>query len=366
MRKFFVAALILLLAHTPALAASGVISGAIRWDAWYENTPGDTCAQAQQVLSPAAWQNRAPWFAQVSSPYVLTAIGTQADMDAEIGYAQAAGLKFWAFNEYAVGSPSICIKQSWNLYQASSLKSQIKWTWVSDIGNLGSTGNYSTQVAGYITNMQDPQWQTVLSGRPLWFLFWNASNFSSHWGSSLSNLGAMITAVRAAATAASIGNPYIVIMNGNLTQAVQELKGVGADAIGYYNSSNYGTYSSLVSRNEAQWASFSNTGQSMIPTAVVGWDRRPFYQQPQSWYNQGSAPYVGMAEYTADGTVTAVADHIQDGVTWVQGHSSADPSAVLLVYAWSECAEGGANNLIPTLGDPPPSALLTALSAFLP
>ena len=75
MRKFFVAALIVLLAHTPALAASGVISGAIRWDAWYENTPGDTCAQAQQVLSPAAWQNRAPWCAEGGANNLIPTLG---------------------------------------------------------------------------------------------------------------------------------------------------------------------------------------------------------------------------------------------------------------------------------------------------
>ena len=54
MRKFFVAALILLLAHTPALAASGVISGAIRWDAWYEKHASDAEFHLAEALEAKA------------------------------------------------------------------------------------------------------------------------------------------------------------------------------------------------------------------------------------------------------------------------------------------------------------------------
>ncbi len=360
-------ALALLAGCAPALASSGVISGAIRWDAWYEDTPGDVCAQAQQVLSPAAWQIRAPWFASIASVYRLTTVGAQANMDAEIGYAHAAGLKFWAFNEYPTTSPSstLCLRQGWTLYQASSLKAQMNWAWISQLSDLGTTGSYATQVANYVTNFSDAHYQPVLSGRPLWFIFWSSANFVGSWGGSYSNLAAMITALRAAASTAGIGNPYVVVMD-TAANAPAEMTGIGADAISYYNASNYGTYSALVTRNENNWTSFAATGDSMIPTAVVGWDRRPFYQQPQSWYNSGSSPYVGMNEYTADGTVSQVAGHIQDGVTWVQGHATADPADVLLIYAWDECAEGGGNMLIPTVGDPPPSALLSAVSAFLP
>ena len=368
MKKLVAIFLVELLLATQTHAASGVISGAIRWDAWYENTVGDVCAQAQTVLNPLAWQARAPWFAQAAGDYGLTIVGSQANMDSEIGYAHGAGLKFWAFVEYPVGDPSVCLRQAWTLYQASSAKANINWTWISDLSDLGSTGNYSSQVAKYVSNFQDPQWQTVSSGRPLWFILWDG-NFASHWGSSYANVAAMITALRAAALAASLGNPYIVVLNTNtnITQAVQEASGIGADAAGSYGASYWGAYvGGLVTRAENSWTTLANTGFPVVPTAVVGWSPAPFFQQPQSWYDLGNSPFVGMNEVTIDGSVTQVANHIQDGVTWVQGHASADPSAVLLIYAWDECAEGGGNMLIPTVGNPPPSSLLSALSGFLP
>ncbi len=343
--------------------SSGVISGAIRWDAWYEATPNDVPDQAQQCLSLNEYQSRAPWFAQ-KGQNVLRAVGTQANMDAEISYAVGAGLKFWAFDESGVGNP---LRSGWTLYQASSLKSQIKWCWISQPGNMGSTGNYAGQVANYITNFRDSQYQTVLGGRPLWFVLWNASTFSSAWGSSYANLAAMISAVRTAASAAGVGNPYIVVMD-SVTASPVEAVGIGADAINYYNASNYGNYASLVSRNEAAWTSYAAAAGALdfIPTAVCGWDRRPFYARPQSWYNPGASPYVNMFLYTSDGTVSQVAQHIQDCVTWVRGHSTADPAAAMLIYAWNEHVECGGNCLNPTVGNPPPSTLLSALSAFLP
>jgi hypothetical protein len=251
--------------------SSGVISGAIRWDGWYEATQNDMPDQAQQCLSLVEYQSRAPWFAQVAGSNVLRIVGSQANMDAEIGYAAGAGLKFWAFNEYGVGNP---LRNGWNLYQSSSFKSQMKWCWISQLNYLGSTSNFSTQVANYISNFKDPQYQKVMGNRPLWFLFWSAANFNGSWGGSYTNLAAMITALRAAATATSIGNPYIVVMDSS-TNAPLEAAGIGADAVGYYNASNYGAYSNLVSNNEANWTTFSKAAGNLgfIPTAVCGWDR---------------------------------------------------------------------------------------------
>ncbi len=343
--------------------SSGVISGAIRWDAWYEATQNDVPDQAQQCLSLNEYQSRAPWFAQRGNN-VLRAVGVQANMDAEIGYASGAGLKYWAFNEYSVGNP---LRNGWNLYQSSSLKSGMKWCWISQLNYLGTTSNFATQVTNYIANFKDPQYQTVLGGRPLWFLSWSTANFNGSWGGSYSNLAAMITALRAAASTAGVGNPYIVVMDSS-TNAPVEASAIGADAISYYNVSNYGTYPALVSRNEVNWTTYAAAAGALgfIPTAVCGWDRRPFYARPQSWYNPGASPYVNMFLYTADGVVSQVAQHIQDCVTWVLGHSTADPAAAMLIYAWNEHVECGGNCLNPTIGNPPPSTLLSALSAFLP
>ena len=339
---------------------SALTIGAIRWDAWYSSTQGSVSQQAQAVLSPSQYQARAPWFSNVLSTSSIVSVGNQSNMDSEIGYATAAGLKFRAFNEYTA-SHDPDLRLAWSLYQSSVFKSKINWTWISDIGNLGSTGNFSSQVTAYVKNFQDPQYQTVLGGRPLWFLIWNASNFSSLWGSSYSNLAAMITSLRAATVAAGLQTPYIVVMD-SIAGVATEMSSIGADAISYYNNSNVGNYAALVASNEAKWSTYAATGEPFIPTAIVGWDYRPFITTPEPWYNTGTG---SINTYTADGAVTQVAQHIRDGAAYVKANPAIVPSSVLLIYAWDECAEGGANMLIPTLGDPPPSSLLAAVASVL-
>ena len=342
------------------------VVGAIRWDAWYSNSPGTISAQAQTVLGITTWRARLPWFFEIENNTTAITIGSQDDIDMEIQWANTAGLNFWAFNEYVIGNNSD-LRIAWNLYQASSFKSQMNWCWISDLGNLGSTGNYSSQVSSYVTNFSDPQYQTVLSGRPLWYIIWNIGNYASHWGSSYTNIASMITSLRSACSSANIGNPYIVIFDfASLTHPIDnfgfEVNGIGADAIGFYNASSYGRYSQLVTATENNWTTYAGQGLKFTPTACVGWDRRPFIQTRVPFYNPG---FETINQYAGEGTIPQIISHIGDGLTYIAKNPLIVDSDTLLIYAWNEFAEGSVNMLCPNWQNPPPSQLLAALGVLL-
>src|ERR1700684_1388535 len=79
----------------PLLAAaksSSVIAGAIRWDAWYQDT--DISVSAQESLSPERYFRRAPFFCSINSAKQVHCLGTPEAMDAEIHAAVKGGLKY--------------------------------------------------------------------------------------------------------------------------------------------------------------------------------------------------------------------------------------------------------------------------------
>src|ERR1043165_1196422 len=102
--------------------SSGIAFGAIRFDAWYTwDSYGGVMGQEQVVLGPAAFQSRAPWFANVISNYAIQCTPTQAHMDLECTIANANGIQYWAFDSYqhSSGDPqyNASLSTAWNLYQ---------------------------------------------------------------------------------------------------------------------------------------------------------------------------------------------------------------------------------------------------------
>jgi hypothetical protein len=50
-------------------------------------------------------------------------------------------------------------------------------------------------------------------------------------------------------------------------------------------------------------------------------------------------------------TVVQLELEFRRGRAWIKRHRMRDPTALMLIYAWSECDESG-NCLMPTYGDP--------------
>jgi hypothetical protein len=343
---------------------SGVIAGAIRWDAWYNvSSPS---GYAQRSLGPMAWENRAPWFCTAHpTDNLIDANGDrQLIMDLEIGYAAAAGLKFWAFDQYDPASANAPLLTAWKFYQQSTLNAQINWCWIALADSLfGSTGNYSAQVAQYVSWFQQSNYQKVLVGRPLLFLFF--TTFPS-FGNDATNFAAAISALRGACTSAGLASPYIVVM-GPPASASTAMQAIGADAISHYLGGiplgvAGATYASLINTSVTYWGQYLATGNQVIPTVQMGWDKRPRIQNPVPWDPSPSSDYV------MPGTIAERVSLLQSAVNFVNANPAACASKAVIIYAWDECDEGG-GALIPTIGDPPtgaPPALNGMLSAIKP
>lgn len=359
------------LPNSPAKAAANVIAGAIRWDAWYSNQ-GDAHA-AQNSLGPQVYQYRAPWFSQVLNQNQISSVGTQANMDTEIQCAANAGLKYWAFDQFNPAGSDGMFVNGWNLYQSSSKNNLINWCWMAgdDPAYMGSTSNFSTQVAAYVAWFQQSNYQKVLANRPLFYL--NFAQAPAGYGGSNSNYAAFITALRTATTSAGLGTPYVVVCGGVPTSS-NFMTAIGADAISAYlaltpTPAQPNPFSALNASVQGFWTQMKNTGAKMIPSCVTGWDTRPRKQNPVPWQvTTSDPPYAGLLNYVTPGMTSEIASQIQAAVSFVGSNASACETTAILIYSWTECDEGG-GCLIPTLGDPPQvgntSNVLTAVGSVL-
>jgi hypothetical protein len=333
------------------------IGGAIRWDYQYQGPGGAPLASNNvlelQALETADFRNRAPKHFASIGPNLGQWADSQSTFDAEIAAAVSAGLKYWAFFRQSLGT---AVHDSHGIfgftyYQASTKNNLINWCSIFDIAQLGSTGNYSTQVAAMVADFQTPNYQMVLANRPLVYLYWLSASLASNWGASLANFAAMITALRTACTSAGLGSPYVVVMNG---LDVTVFNGIGADAISNYNApasftlaTPWATYEPTV---EAYWASLAALGKPIIPIAMTGWDQRPRFVRPIV-KNASFQPYFKMNQYIVAPTNPQLTAHIAAAIAYISANPSACPAATLLIYAWNEHSENG-NVLNPCVGDP--------------
>lgn len=164
--------------------------GVIRWDAWnlFEGQYDPISFYSHRCLSPEKFHYRLPFFATVLSPTNTSYnADLQSVMDQEILYAKHAGLDYWAFDTYCTYGPN-CTTNS--TYCAEYLKiaphycprnpayglQQYLSSPYSFLMNftlllLGSSPCDVAFQESYLELMLHPQFQTVLGGRPLLYLF---------------------------------------------------------------------------------------------------------------------------------------------------------------------------------------------------
>jgi hypothetical protein len=361
-RRLLLGATAFVLSRRALAAHTGTTVGAIRWDAWYEPSYGLERADAEAAIGQASYQGRAPSCAVATNGTTNATVsfagcGTQAQMDSEITAAVAAHIDYWAFCFYGTGTYT-SLSNGWLLYQSSSLKAQIKWCmiygWTLFVTQAASIQSTLVGLLGQ-SNYQ----RIAISGtaRPLLYLLSD--------GASLSALAIALAAFRSACVAAGLPTPYVVVLLGGLAPR-GIVKSTGADAVGNYAYAApvplAGTYSQLVSNAEGEWMTLAATGQSVVPTAMTGWDRRPRAERPGRAEAAMQAPYRGSEEYFAAGTPTQIAAHVGDMVTWLRANTSAAPAQTGLIYSWDEHDEGG-STLNPTLAGG--SAILKAVTGAL-
>lgn len=93
-------------------------------------------------------------------------------------------------------------------------------------------------------------------------------------------------------------------------------------------------YQELTDRTRGAWYKTSNSFV-VSPSCIVGWDRRPWYQEENFIYYDQRTPKKFLK-------------HLKDAVDFLYDRN--DRIKILHIYAWNELGEGG--YLVPTKGDP--------------
>jgi hypothetical protein len=331
---------------------SGVIAGAIRWDAWYKRT--DASIEAQNSLSSIKYFKRAPFFCKVDADHEVQCRGSAAAMDAEIHAAVRGGLKYWAFDWYA---PDTSFRTAWNLYRESSHRCLINYCGVLGLSWFGavpfSSQKWQAQIRQWATYMREPNYQKLKIGtadRPLLYILWSDTQFKNGFDNKFSNVRLVLSYLRQLVADLGVDAPYVVILDA--TAGATFMTEVGADAISSYISlfgrETMGPYVDLDRQTRNFWMTMADRGVPTIPIAMVGWDTRARQERPVSWENE--RPNPNPTQYYVLPTPKEFAKHVGAAVDFIHQHTTACPSKALLIYSWDECDEGG--SLIPTLGDP--------------
>ena len=344
--------------------------GTIRWDAFY--TADGPAQRTMAALSQPHYQDRAPFFSEVLSPNLIEYAPTEETMSQEIEFAVEGGLDYWAFLYYArPAAPATAqMMAGWDLFQANPNKNDINWCWIQTSGTMAGGGvfgsnTWQAHVATIVTQMQQANWQKVLTNRPLLYLMYDAAEVVG-WFTNDANLKTVLDALRADAQTAGLGNPYIVILQGGGSGAAATKTTLGADAISSYigriPSGMDKAYTLLDTTTRTYWAELLATGSAMVPICMCGWDRRPRIERPVTWEASTQRPFHGLRTTHMQPTNAELVAHFQAALDFVDTNAAACPADTILAYAWNEHDEGGW--LCPTLGDPTGSRL-AALAAIL-
>jgi hypothetical protein len=328
------------------ISGEKTIPGAIRWDAWY--APGDVNTDVDKSLGPPEWHSRAPWFARpTASDSISIDGGQQTTIDAEVRYAVEARLQYWAFVWYGAKSP---MQSAWRLYQSSKLRNQIKWCLLLAVSNQGGAKGFKSSSPEYIGYLTQPNYQTVLGGRPLLYVLMDSDKSVEAW-EGYGGIASSLRDFRRGAQLSGTADPYVVLLRAPAKDAAEAAQACSFDAISTYVPIMKPGYPLSWEEQERSvervWQDYADTGFPMVLNCVTGWDQRPRLEKAQ---RQPEA-HQGVAEsrynYTIPPTANQVTAHLQLGVDYVLKHPKACPSRTLLIYSWDECDEGG-NAIVPS------------------
>ena len=289
----------------PLRRAHRPLIGAIRWDGW-----GTNCAigkDSERVLGLAKYQHRAPFFVAAAGPdFIQFKPLSQEIMDTEIGYAIHAGIDYWAFDWYPSGNG---MEVARNLFLASHKREQLKWCVV-----LGTNPFDMHRDAPWLAaEFAKPEYQKVLDGRPLVFLF-AAIRLTD------------LAALRELSLKSCGNSPYVAMMGWTAKDAAEACEAIGADAITKYAA---GT--------EKSWDEYSQLKEA-IPNVSTGWDPTPFRDTHVAWYPPEFVPkdFVGWSA-----TPKQLVASMEAAFAWTRANPTKDPANTILVYGWNEHSEGG-------------------------
>lgn len=320
------------------------ILGAIRWDAWHGDA-SEVGLLVEKTLAPKHWHHRLPFFGRVTGENAVEVRGhTQEIMDREIDYAHAVGLDYWAFVIYPEDN---ALSLGLKYYLSSEKKDKIRFCLNLQGGweSRGGPADWPEKVSRYVRYFLEPSYQTVLNGRPLFFLYSVEGLVGSGRFETWEDARAAFDALRDATRAAGLPNPYIVAQGWSPETLKNQMETLGLDAIGAYASTagaKAATYADLARHTETWWDAFKAAGVPVVPLATAGWDMRPRVETPVPWVEGGD-----IEQYYEAPTPGELAAHISKALAWCREHPDTAEAQAVLIYAWNEFDEGGW--LCPTL-----------------
>jgi hypothetical protein len=320
----------------------------IRWDAWWSRAPGAPALVEEETLSAREWQHLAPPHAVNVRPGRIQFDVSQARMDAEIGWANAAGVN-WAFLMYSTGlsdTPGVVgMRGGLDLYIASTVKAGLKWCMIQAAPYMGAPGNFTTQINTIADLMVRADYKRVLSNRPMLYLYLPSAYVGGSYLGNNAAFAAAVAALRARVQVLGAGDPYIVAL-GDYSPAGAEVfrAAIGADAVSLYALGggllNGQTYAGQAARDAYYWAQWQTHTAAYVPIVTSGWDRRPRESRPGPW-EPHSLPKLGSGGWVQQATGAELAAHITAAKAWTVTNAAKCPSASALMYSWNEFSEGG-------------------------
>jgi hypothetical protein len=336
------AAIVLCLASaiTFAAEADGMRIGAIRWDGWYGD--GVVVKAVEISLGPPKYYFRLPWFAQIKPDGTVCINGdSQAIMEQEMAYAAQAGLNYWAFVDYLDEAPDLSI--ALNRFLAARDKRGLRYCLVEEGHRLDKAGAEAWRQI--VQHFQHPDYQTVLDGRPLLYLFLPTAKLRrAEWDG-----------LRRLTVASGLKSPYLVLMGYRPEEDAKEMADLGFDAVSAY--ARGGSYSMMQPSYAEQcamirrdrWEKWQALGVPSVTFASAGWDTRPRNERPPFWMSGevkaelDPTPFAQQKPLLDAVTATPaeLASHIGEAVQWAASHRDLNPANNVIIYAWNEHDEGG-------------------------
>jgi len=339
----------LLLAKVSALHGtddSHPIVGAIRWDGWYGDA---TVGKAVETsLGQPKYHFRLPWFARVKGEDKVSINGdSQSIVEQEIAYAARAGLNYWAFLDYWDEAPGMSV--ALNRYLATTDKKGIRYCFVEEGPRLDHMGMQGW--TRLVEHFRHSDYQTVLDGRPLLFVFVKTEKLGKTEWNELKRL----------TVAAGMKAPYLVLMGWNPGQDAKDMTALGFDAISAYarggsysmTQPSYAEQCAMIRRD--RWEKCRALHIPSITFASAGWDTRPRNERPPPWCKWVTAtpdktPPAQQKPLIDSVTATPeeLAAHLREAIEWTKANRDINPANAVIIYGWNENDEGGW--LQPTLG----------------
>jgi len=297
----------------------------------------------ENTLGQPKYHFRLPWFAQLLGEDKVHIDGdSQEVISKEIAYAARAGLNYWAFLHYWEDSRELGI--ALKRYLATPNKMGVRYCLLEEGGRLDKMGRAAWP--SLVEHFKSPDYQTVLEGRPLLFVYISPTSLTrDDWD-----------ALKHQTSEAGLKAPYLVLMGWDPERDAKEMGRLGFDALSAYarggpytmEQPDYTEQGRLL--KEHFWDKWQHLQVPCVTLASAGWDTRPRNERPPPWIQ----PLVGKA--SPDSTpfseqkplidpVTAtpaqLGAHLQDALQWTKSHRDINPSNAMIIYAWNEHDEGG-------------------------